>query len=89
MIGNGWEQVLVQPISNVGHAFKAPVLIVVSLLEKYPCVCPKKCVRGISLMATLACKSKSWNHQKCQQAIRLWYINTTEYYKAMEKDKLN
>lgn len=59
LIGNGWEQLLVHPVSNVGHTCKAPGLFQVSLLEKSSHVL--KQVQGFSLMATLLAVANTGN----------------------------
>lgn len=58
MIRNGWEQVLVQPISDVGRTFKVVVLLLgVSPGEVSSYVIKETCT-GIFTDGYIACNSK-------------------------------
>lgn len=88
MIGNRWEQVLVQTVNNVGPTCKAPVLLLgFSPRELSSYVLKETCTR-VFIDGYIACSSKNWKYPKCQR-IRIWYINTTEYCMALEKNGLS
>lgn len=68
MIENEWEQVVAQPINNVGHTFKAPVLLLgFSPREISSYVLREICTRIVT-DGYIACNSRRWNLLKCQQA---------------------